>query len=75
MKVWSKACPRCRGDIRFEDDSLWERLVCVQCGWQRDMGASARPNQVGEETWNLMQKHGKRGGRHNKGSRERADSS
>lgn len=29
--IWPKACPCCAGDLRYEDDPMWQRLVCCQC--------------------------------------------
>jgi len=32
LQIWPKMCPKCNGDLRFEDDHLWKRFVCFQCG-------------------------------------------
>jgi len=37
-----KGCPRCKGDLRIdeEDHHLYE--YCLQCGYSRDMGLVAK---------------------------------
>ena len=31
--LYLKACPRCRGDVRFIDDIHGPALICLQCGF------------------------------------------
>jgi hypothetical protein len=31
--IFFKKCPKCRGDLIFEEDWYHEELVCLQCGF------------------------------------------
>jgi len=31
--LYLKACPRCRGDVKFERDMYGQYLECLQCGF------------------------------------------
>ena len=33
MKLYLKACPRCRGDVKYERDVYGRYLECLQCGF------------------------------------------
>ena len=35
--VLLKGCPRCRGDLRVNEDTYGEYKQCVQCGYIEDM--------------------------------------
>ncbi|MDP2661549.1 MAG: hypothetical protein Q8R28_12550 [Dehalococcoidia bacterium] len=30
--MWSKVCPRCKGDVYIEEDIFETNLKCLQCG-------------------------------------------
>lgn len=34
MMLYLKACPRCRGDVKYERDIYGPFLECLQCGFQ-----------------------------------------
>ena len=34
--LYSKACPRCRGDIQLDRDNFGVFAKCLQCGFNRD---------------------------------------
>ena len=34
--LYLKACPRCRGDVKFADDQYGKYLECLQCGYTID---------------------------------------
>jgi hypothetical protein len=33
--IWSKACPRCNGDLVMESDRWGRYITCVGCGFTR----------------------------------------
>ena len=33
MMLYLKACPRCRGDVKYERDVYGRYLECLQCGF------------------------------------------
>ncbi len=33
MMLYLKACPRCRGDVKYERDVYGRFLECLQCGF------------------------------------------
>ena len=33
MMLYLKACPRCRGDVKYERDTYGRFLQCLQCGF------------------------------------------
>ncbi len=33
MMLYLKACPRCRGDVKYERDIYGRYLECLQCGF------------------------------------------
>lgn len=33
MTYWLRECPRCRGDLREEQDQFGPYISCVQCGY------------------------------------------
>ena len=33
MMLYLKACPRCRGDVKYERDVYGPYLECLQCGF------------------------------------------
>ncbi len=35
--VWLKECPRCLGDLFFEEDHYGKFKTCIQCGYMRDL--------------------------------------
>ena len=38
MKIWLKACPRCiQGLVVFERDIYGHHILCLQCGYMRDV--------------------------------------
>jgi len=32
--LWKKSCPRCKGDLFEENDTLCSSIVCLQCGYR-----------------------------------------
>ena len=34
MMLYLKACPRCRGDVKYERDTYGLFLECLQCGYE-----------------------------------------
>jgi ribosomal protein S27AE len=46
VRIWSKTCPKCGGDLRYEHDSLWKAFICYQCGWAKDLLAPNTPEEI-----------------------------
>ncbi len=38
--MWHKACPKCRGDLLYEQGADEDRVYCLQCG--RELSAAER---------------------------------
>lgn len=38
-----KSCPRCHGDLVFEQDSAGRYRQCLQCGFVQDVDDAPRP--------------------------------
>jgi len=36
--VYFKACPRCQGDVTEHRDHYGTAMICIQCGWSKDIG-------------------------------------
>ena len=34
--IYPKACPKCAGDVEWQEDMYGKRLSCLQCGWEFD---------------------------------------
>ncbi len=50
--VWSKGCPRCRGDLVKMDDDYEPYLSCLQCGhtvYREDNTTSSKPSDAEQE--------------------------
>ncbi|HEU0022605.1 MAG TPA: hypothetical protein VFR55_13170 [Dehalococcoidia bacterium] len=39
--IWLKECPKCQGDLILDQDHYGRFKTCVQCGYLRDVVATA----------------------------------
>ena len=47
--LYLKACPRCRGDVKFADDQYGKYLECLQCGFIVD-GSDSKSGARAQES-------------------------
>ena len=36
---WMKGCPRCKGDLFLDQDASSRDVVCLQCGYRREISS------------------------------------
>ena len=51
--LYTKACPRCSGDIKLDRDNYGVYAKCLQCGFNRDF-LTRRDSQVSSGTGSLF---------------------
>jgi len=49
MILYLKACPRCKGDVKYESDVYGKFLECLQCGFLISSRKNER-TESGEES-------------------------
>lgn len=46
--IYFRACPKCRGDMKTEEDAFGRFLSCQQCGKLVELRPQVKPIQVNE---------------------------
>ena len=47
--LYTKACPRCHGDIKLDRDNFGVFAKCLQCGFNKDFSVKRNPVPVNSE--------------------------
>jgi len=46
--MWFKACPRCKGEWIVDEEIWGKRILCLQCGFSKDLGKLEKPLEPDE---------------------------